>query len=383
MIGLMTESILTRAVAWTRRLAPLHREIALLVVLSVAAVGVFLGTRALASSNASLRRRDSVLWLTRGRDALQRGDVAGAVLALRRAAEADRMNDAVDAVLASALEQAGDAAAAEAVLLDRRSRTVDDPEVNIALARLEARRGRVADAVRYYQTALDTLWSGDREQISSRLRQELIELLLASHQRGPALAQVLVLAAAMPGDPASQVAIGRLFLQAGDPRRALERFASALAADPRSHDALSGAGESAFALRDYARARKFLVAAGTLDAAGRRQRDLAAMVVDADPLAARLLRAERVRRLKRLLQLAGTALASCESDSPEADSVRRAVAVADVTRPVPQADERDQLEDGVVLASRAARVAAGCGAPASAIDAAPLISALHDLDEPQ
>jgi tetratricopeptide (TPR) repeat protein len=379
----MFDAMLTRLMAWTRRLPPLHREIALLTLLSVIAVGIFVGTRAFASSNASLRRRDSEVWLDRGTDALARGDVARAVQALRRSAQVDRTNEGVDVLLASALEKAGDATAAEAVLLDRRTRTPDDPEVNVALARLEARRGRVPDSVRYYQTALDALWSGDQAGISSRLREELIELLLAGGQRGPALSQVLVLAASSSADAASQIQLGRLFLRAGDPRRALDRFRNALGTDAQNARALAGAGEAAFALRDYPAARTYLSAAGTLDPERRRERDLATIVVTTDPLAARLSRAERARRLNQLLDLAQTALESCRSTTLETDALRDAIDAAK-SPPIEPApfDDRDRLEDGVTLASRAAKAATVCGATAGAgIDAAPLISGLHALDE--
>jgi tetratricopeptide (TPR) repeat protein len=381
--ALMAESMLHRLTTWTRRLAPLHREIALLILLSVIAVAIFFGTRAFASSNARLRRRDSEVWLDRGTDALARGDVTRAVQALRRSAQVDRTNEAVDVLLASALEKAGDAAAAEAVLLDRRTRTPDDPEVNVALARLEARRGRVPDSVRYYQTALDALWSGDQAGMSSRLREELIELLLAGGQRGPALSQVLVLAASSPADPASQIQLGQLFLRAGDPRRALDRFRNALGADAQNVRALAGAGEAAFALRDYPAARIYLSAAGTLDPERRRERDLATIVVTTDPLAARVSRAERARRLNQLLDLAQTALESCRSTPPDTDALRDAIDVARFppTKAAPPED-RDRFEEGVMLANRAAKAATVCGATAGAgIDAAPLISALHALDE--
>jgi tetratricopeptide (TPR) repeat protein len=382
----MRESAIRRIVGWSTRLAPLKREIALLVLLSVVAVAVFFGTRSFASSNVNLRRHDSDVWLMRGTDALQQGDLPRAVAALRHAAQVDRTNEAVDIVLASALEKTGDAAAAEAVLLDRRGRTPEDPEVNVALARLESRRGRVTDAVRYYQTALDGLWSADHADTSSQLRQELVDLLLGHGQRGPALSQVLVLAASAPPDTASQVRIGRLFLRAGDARRALDRFASALAADPHSDEALAGAGEAAFALHDYVAARRYLSAATTLEPALIRERDLATRVVTTDPLAARLSRGERLRRLSQLLDLARSAIESCRSTTPDVDALREAFAAAEgtPTHLVAAADERDRLEDGVTLASRAAKAAATCGASAdTGIEAASLISTLHSLDESQ
>lgn len=52
------------------------------------------------------------------------------------------------------------------------------------------------------------------------------------------------LVANLPGDVAVQVQVGRRFLDAGDPRGALDHFVRALRMDPDNGGTLAGAGES-------------------------------------------------------------------------------------------------------------------------------------------
>ena len=53
-------------------------------------------------------------------------------------------------------------------------------------------------------------------------------------------------------------------LEAGSTQRALDQFNRALSLAPDDGDALSGAGDAAFRLGDYAGARRFLLRVGDL-----------------------------------------------------------------------------------------------------------------------
>ena len=299
-----------------------RREFLLLVVL-VAAGGVgFLGTRALADSNAALRRQDSVAWLARGRQALDAGDVPGALIALRRAAHIDRANREVSLSLATALSRAGQASDAAAVLEVLKEADPGDAQVNIELARLEAGRGELPQAIRYYQDALDTLWAPDVAEQGRVLRTELIELLLRHGQRARALSQALVLAADIPAEPGWQLTAGRLLLAAGDARRALDRFTAVLAVNPSNAEARAGAGESAFDLGDYARARRYLAGVAAADARLASLREIAGLVLTADPLAPRLSVSERNRRLESMATHAADELDRCAAAATSPDPVR-------------------------------------------------------------
>ena len=134
--------------------------------------------------------------------------------------------------------------------------TPEAADVNTELARLEARDGDLDEARRYYQSALNAVWSQEQSDVRRGLRLELIHLLLAHNEKSRALAELLLLSANLPDTAASHAEAGQLFLDAGDPHRALDQFARALVLDPSNALALAGAGESAFAEADYTRAHR-------------------------------------------------------------------------------------------------------------------------------
>jgi predicted Zn-dependent protease len=129
--------------------------------------------------------------------------------------------------------------------------------VNVQLARLEARRDDVTGTVRYYQNALYGSWRIDQGDARRQVRVELIRYLLAHDQRGRALSELLVLEGNLPDDARLQTEAGRLFLEAGEPHRGLERFRQVLRSDPKNKSALTGAGEAAFEVGDYTSAQRF------------------------------------------------------------------------------------------------------------------------------
>src|SRR3954464_4763389 len=137
----------------------LHRELLALLLLTAAGIAVFILTRALAGSNAALRRADAAAWHELGRRALEQHDTPRALAALRRASHIDRSNRDVSVSLAKALRAAGEDQEALAVLEELRAARPDDAEVTLELARLEPDRNELPAAIRYYQDALDSLWS--------------------------------------------------------------------------------------------------------------------------------------------------------------------------------------------------------------------------------
>lgn len=370
----------------SRRFASfVQRELTLLCLLAAVGVALFLGTKVLADDNAALRRRDAAAWLGRGQSALDAGRVDEALSALERAARVARDDREIARAFASALRAAGADQRAAEVLEALRVRQPDDPDVNVELARLEARRGDLTRATRYYQDALDGLWTPAAVDQARAIREEFINLLLAAGQRGRALSQVLVLAADLPAEPAWQSKVGRLFLASGDPRRALVRFTEVLRNDPGNAVARAGAGEAAFALDDFAAASRYLADIPGADRQAQELRAVSLQVLTADPLAPRLGRAERVRRAVQLIERARARLAACAS--PDADTQRLMAdleaALEAITAPGrrPLVEERDLAEDAVTRAGLAERAAAGC-APAEPLDRAiGIIARLRGLEE--
>ncbi|MGE0450456.1 MAG: tetratricopeptide repeat protein [Vicinamibacterales bacterium] len=361
----------------------LHRELVLLVVLAVAGSGVFWLTRTFAASNAAVRRQDAAAWHAAGVAGLHAGDTKGAVQALQRAEHIDRTNRDIALSLAQALRASGADDQASMVLTRLRELRPEDIQVNVELARLEAHRGNPSVAVRYYQDALNGLWAPDSADRRRELRLELVSVLLAEGERARALAQTIVLASDLPPDPSWQLRVARLFLDAGSARRAFDAFSAVLVKNPNQPDALAGAGEAAFALGDYSRARRYLSALESPTQSQAQLRTVADLVLTVDPLAVRLSGAERNRRLQQILQHAEARLEACAaSSSPELGELREALtAFTTPVRRTRQADARDRAENGLDLALRIEQGTASCVDSDALSRAIGILGRLHGLME--
>jgi tetratricopeptide (TPR) repeat protein len=263
--------------------------------------------------------------------------------------------------------------------------------VNLQLARLEAARDLPA-AIRYYQDALDALWAPASADRSRSVRRELITLLQQHGERARALSQALVYAAELPPTPEWQMQAAHLLLELGDPRRALDRYLAVLETDPRSREARAGAGEAAFALGDYAVARRYLTQAQPLEPRLASLRRVADLVLTVDPLAPRLRRSERERRLQQIVRHARDRIDSCGGTTAVQDrdpaveeelrsfepararGDRRTAARADVEDP----DAR--VERGIELALRVERTTAACGPQDDMGRAVTIVARDHGLD---
>ena len=111
----------------------------MLVVLCAAVVVGLVLTRAAARANRTIRLRDASSWYNAGEHHLADGRTEAAIKALRRATAISRDNRTYRLALAAALAADRQDDAARQVLLGVRESTPEDPEVNVQLARLEAR----------------------------------------------------------------------------------------------------------------------------------------------------------------------------------------------------------------------------------------------------
>lgn len=288
-----------------------HRELVLLVVLVVVASGLFVITRAIAGATHEREAVDAAAWFERGQAALDRRAYAEAVEALRRASA--RAPDTWDyaRALTDALVADGRVEAARQLLLRWRARQPESAQVNIRLARLEADAGDLDAAIGYYEAAFHGRWDAAAPDGRLDVRRELIERLLAAGRRPAALGQVLSLAANVADAPAAQLDVAALFLRAGDPARALDRYQRALRLAPADPAARAGAADAAFQLGDDARALGY--ARGLADPRSRYIVAVASAVAALDPLATRISARERERRLREDLRLAADALANCRA----------------------------------------------------------------------
>jgi tetratricopeptide (TPR) repeat protein len=297
-----------------------HREIVVLLVLCAVVVVGFVLTRSAARANRALRLRDAAAWYDAGEHYVAGGQTEPAIRALRRATAIDRDNRTYRLALAAALAADRQDDAARQVLLGVRQLTPEDPAVNVQLARLEARHDDLTGTVRYYQNAVHGSWNGDELDARRAVRIELIRYLLTHEQRGRALSELLVLSGNLPDDVQSQTEAGQLFLDAGEPRRGLDRFRQALRIDPKNAMALAGAGEAAFETGDYTSAQRYLGAVDSPSARVLELRSVTDLVLTRDPLRRGLSLRQRQDRVMAGFRRALAALDDCVARHPSASS---------------------------------------------------------------
>src|SRR4051812_13602465 len=216
----------------------------LLVALSLSAAVAFAATRALAAANGEMRRHDAERLYASAETALAGRRASDAIAALRAATAKDPRNAGYRLALARTLAAVQRDDEARRLLLDLRDTQPEDADINLELARLEVRHDAAA-ARRYYQSALAALWQPADDRRRRDVRIELIRVLLRGRDRSRALAELLLLSAALPDDPAEHVSTGRMYLEAGDAPRALGHFTTALRLAPENDAALGGAARAA------------------------------------------------------------------------------------------------------------------------------------------
>jgi len=153
---------------------------------------------------------------------------------------------------------------ARSYLLDMWERTPGNSEVNLQLARLAGVIGNDTDAKRYYNGAIYGVWDESADQVllsRTDTRLELYRYLIDRGQKPEAQAQLMATAASLPPDPALHAKVGKLMLQMGDARQALDQFERALKLDSRNYEALAGAGEAQFQLGYDQQSVRYLEAA--------------------------------------------------------------------------------------------------------------------------
>jgi tetratricopeptide (TPR) repeat protein len=294
-----------------------QREVVLVLVLCIVSAALYAGTKSLADSSRATSAADAASWYQRGQTLVDQGQLDDAIAALRRAVVGDRQNLTYARALARALTKSQTPIhdeEARQLLLRLREQAPDDSEINLRLARLARQRGDVAQAEQYYNHAMYGVASADPQYDRSTVREELVRFLLDQQDSAAALTELGALARELPNQPAAHLDLAQLFDRAGDRKQALAHYAAAAALDPTSTAALVGAGTAAFALHDYAQAARDLDAAarlGPLAAERQAELDSAHAVLAADPLAAGLGMADRVRRLTAGLDAAAARLKAC------------------------------------------------------------------------
>jgi tetratricopeptide (TPR) repeat protein len=372
----------------TERATLIHRETLQLTLLVAIAIAAFFLTRAVAVSNHEMSFRDAGEWYQRGQRQLAAGDVDGAIDSFRRATVKNRNERGSVLALASALARKGLDGEARGALLALREAAPDDAEINVQLARLSAERQDVDEALRYYHNALYSPWSSEHTDARRHLRLELARFLLAHNQNSRALSELLVSTTDLEDTPADHVELARLFAQVGDTRHALDQFEAALRLDKANGDALAGAGGAAFGLGDYAMAIRYLRAAPPQADHVSETLEVVELVLSSDPLASRLVTAERRRRLLADVEYVEERLSACagqpgsgEPTTDQADLLREAESLEQELQPH-AVEASDMIETGVDLIYRIARtIAQRCPPPSPLNQALILIGQRHGADQ--
>jgi tetratricopeptide (TPR) repeat protein len=291
-----------------------RREVVLLVMLCAVTVPLFLFTRSMAARNRAMNVEMASAWYRQGQAQLKEDNVDGAIQSFRNAATNDHDNSEYTLVLASALAAGNHLEDARQVLMRLRNSAPESGEINLNLARLSAKEGKLSEAIRYYHNALYGTWPPDQLLIRTNVRTELVRLLLTTGDTSRALSELLILSSDVPDTEQAHNQVGQMFLQAGDLQHALEQFNRVLRLNGKNVEALQGAGQASFNLGNYDDARRFLDAAVSNGDKSEETADLletTGLVLSRDPLAPGLSTAERIRRLTVDLNSAGEELEPC------------------------------------------------------------------------
>jgi tetratricopeptide (TPR) repeat protein len=353
----------------------LSNRIFLLAVLTLLTFGVFVLTRRVAAREEQLEARIAAVWYERGEQLITSGKVEQAIQAFRRATAEAGGNQQYRLALANALAASNHDAEAQQLLLQLRETDPENIEINTYLARLAANQGKVDEAIHYYQNALYGRWTGDHaDERRRKLRTELIGFLLQHQQRELAASELLILEARIPDDAASHIKVAKLFVEAGDLRRAFNNYAAAANLDSHNLDALTGAGEMAFQLGDYGKAVDYLRSALEADPSSEKTRQLltqAELVRSEDPLEPHLSVHERQARLLEDFDRSLRRLQSCleqTADSKAIEQMQSLRTEADAMRAklTQKPKDFDTVRSGAALIFRieeAASATCGQGSP--------------------
>lgn len=364
---------------------PRRETIVITGVFVVIAVLFFISTIAVHAYYGKLSQlsRD---WAREGDRELAGGNAQRAIQEYRDALAYDGKNTTYQLHLAQALSQVGETDEARAYLLHLWTEAPGDGVVNLELARLSARAGAVDEALRYFHDAIYGVWDLDPEQRRREARLELIGMLLRQNRKNQADAELISLLALPPRRADAYAQAGDLFLQAGDPSRALEEFRRALRLSPAYEDALRGAGEAAFELQQLGLAQEYLSKAEAEKRGNSEAQSMLAtikMVHQMDPFGFRLSQRERTARVRTDFQTAMQRLQTCISQKPAAAGIQAQLAAGQgiavqIARPsyLRGADAIDSTMNFVFETESLADKS--CGAPQAADSALELIGRMRE-----
>jgi tetratricopeptide (TPR) repeat protein len=363
----------------------LRQQPVMLTVLTVLTVALFLFATALSRIYHAQREALGTRWFERGVADLKAKNYEAAVTEFRTSLLYSRDNFSYQLNLAESLIGLRRTGEASTYLLNLWEREPENGLVNLELARIEAQQGQNEEAVRYYHDAVYAAWPTEDESQRSTARLELIDLLLRTHAKTQAQAELIALSANAGGDTEEQNRIGELFLRTEDDEHALAAYRVSLHTEKDNAQALAGAGRAAFELGRYAVAQRYLQAAvveNPSDVQSAERLKTAEMVLDMDPFGRSIPAAQRDKLVLDAFATAGKRLESCESANTdqsqenlkdEWEKMKSKLTGAGLRR---SPDEAESAMDLVFRIERAASTA--CAAPEGKDLALLLIAKLHE-----
>ncbi len=259
-------------------------------------------------------------WQQRGEDALNHARAAEAVDDFENALVYDRENSGYRLQLATALVKSGRADEARTHLISLWDNRPGDASVNLLLAEIEAQRGDVISAERFYEGAIYGVWPKGTDSFEQRAetRMQLAKLLTRMQRYSEAQAQLLALSSEVGPNSSLHKRIGDALMGAQAPRLAYDEYLQ-VGRDARS----PGRGvefelaEAAFAENDFARAKQWVNVAMSQYRKKPAPPNLhdfdlrLSAILNSDPYAKGIGELERALRVIRAFNTADTRLGQC------------------------------------------------------------------------
>ncbi len=188
-----------------------------------------------------------------------------------------------------------------------------DAQLNLQLARVEARRKNADLALRYYQNAIEGAWTEGSDPIPQRIaaRFEAAEYLVQQGRREQAEAALLALSAVLPATSTDHGRLAELYLRNGDPGRALDAYQDQLRVNHHDTAAMQGAAHASYAAGNYLLARRYLEELKPETAESRNLRTQLERMEGLDPFAENVSARVRTERTIAAFRIAIDRLANC------------------------------------------------------------------------
>ena len=360
------------------------REPVVLLVLTATATVSFLAVSLLSRVFQARQTSEADKWFRRATIDRKKGYLDQSAGEYQTAILYDRDNFRSQLGLAQTYAALGRMNEALAYLVPLHEQQPESGIVNLELARIYAKKGESATAIRYYHNALYALWPPDSESQRLAGRFELIEFLLKQNDKVHAQAELIALVANLPSDSGLQVRTADLFSQAQDYQHALALYQEALQTNRYDQVALKGAGESAFALGRYDLAHRYLRIAVSGDSPDPTSAELlraAELVQKMDPFVRRISVSQRRQIVVDAFLTAGERLKSCSATNQPALDTRWKELKPQINKSMLKRDP-DLVDTAMNLVFDIEQATSeNCGVPTGKDHALLLISKLHEGSE--